>query len=246
MTELANALGSALEAAAIPAPAGDFSPPSAAATPAPAPTATHMSYKHKAIDTPYTVDISAVPSDLRMVLLQKQIASVIGNRVTTAEAATKKVNEVFEQYAAAIAADPLQSVIAKPEGEPKVTDYAGIISGAIADLYAGTAGRRVEGTGERKSREVKDPLIAQITRAVVSDVHKKNKAANPSYKWTEAAKEVGADGLAYLKGKIEEQIAAGTDRKAMEDFLENRYVKPARVMLGLDTPGKLKDAVGIL
>lgn len=220
------------------------------ASPAPVPAAADgrpFSFEIEADDKPvYTanLDLVSIPGDIREHLLKSAVRGYILNRVSTAAAKVKKDNAPFDSYDAAVANDPLQTLVAKPEGERAVVDYAGIVSGAIKALYEGTIGKRA--TGEKKAKPLKDPLITQITRAVVAEVYEKGKALDPSYKYPTAQKEVGADGLAYLQAKIAEKVAAGADAATLNAFLENRYVKPARIMLGLDTPGKLKDADGIL
>jgi len=190
------------------------------------------------------VDLAAIPLTIRKHLLKTAVRGYILNRVSTALAKAKKDNTDWDVYEAATKNDPLQAIVAQPT-EPRVSvDIAAISERAIKALYEGALGRR--GDGAKKAKVLRDPLTTQITRAVVAEVYEKGRALDPSYKYPTALKEVGADGIAYLKAKIAEKVAAGADEAVMLAFLDTRYVKPARIMLGLDTPGKLKDADGIL
>ena len=58
----------------------------------------------------------------------------------------------------------------------------------------------------------------------------------------QAKKEVGGDGIAYLKARVDTLAAAGGDRAALEKMLDEKYVKPAKVMLGL-IEGKMISAL---
>jgi hypothetical protein len=191
-----------------------------------------------------SIDLADVEAAARMRLLRTATRAYITNRISTAVAKTKKDNGAFDSYDAAVKNDPLQTAVPKPEGERAVTDYAGVIDGALKALKSGDMGTR--GTGEAKPKVLRDPLITQITRSVVAEVYEKGRAADPKYKYPTAQKEVGQDGLAYLKAKIAAKVEAGADAALLNAYLETRYIKPARIMLGLDTPGKLKDADGIL
>jgi len=195
-------------------------------------------------DKPIELDMANIPQPVRMRLLRSATKSYIINRLSTAVNKTNKTNAPFNAYAAAIQNDPLQTIVPKPEGERAVTDYAGIVDGAIKALYSGELGRR--GSGETTKKALRDPLVTQITRSVVAEVYEKGRATNPSYKYPTAQKEVGQDGLAYLRSKIAAKVAAGADAAALEKYLETRYINPAKIMLGLDTPKSLKDADGIL
>jgi hypothetical protein len=77
-------------------------------------------------------------------------------------------------------------------------------------------------------------------------VYEKGKALDPQYKYPSAQKEVGQDGLAYLRAKIDAKVAAGADKVALDKYLDTRYIKPARIQLGLDVPKSLADMDGIL
>jgi hypothetical protein len=211
---------------------------------------TLLEFEVEGYEPKVSIDLADVEAKARMRLLRTATRAYITNRVSTAVAKTKKDNGPFDTYEAAMKNDPLQTLVEKPEGERAVTDYAGVIDSALKALKSGELGNR--GTGEPKPKVLRDPLVTQITRSVVAEVYEKGRAADPKYKYPTAQKEVGQDGLAYLKTKIEAQVAAApaaeqaAKRTALENYLETRYVKPARIMLGLDTPGKLKDAEGIL
>jgi len=228
------------------APATLEATPVAAAPAADAPPASETLFVFEIddFDPEISVELANIPTPLRMRLLKNATRAYITNRISTAAAATKKANAPFDQYDAAMKNDPLQTLVAKPEGERAVTDYAGVIEGALKALYSGEIGRRGDGTS--KPKVLRDPLITQITRAVVADVYEKARAADPKYKYPTAQKEVGTDGLAYLRSKIAERVAKGEDAAALNTFLETRYIKPARIMLGLDVPKSLKDSEGIL
>lgn len=205
---------------------------------------TFMEFEVDGYDKNVELDLAQIPSEVRMRLLRTATRAYITNRISTAVAKTKNTNGAFDTYDAAVKNDPLQTAVPKPEGERAVTDYGEIIDGAIKALYSGELGKR--GTGEGKPKVLRDPLITQITRSVVAEVYEKGRAADPKYRYPTAQKEVGSDGLAYLKAKIEAKVAAGADATALNAYLETRYIKPARIMLGMDAPGKLKDAEGIL
>lgn len=202
-----------------------------------------LEFELEAYDGDIKVNVAMIPEAVRMRLLKNATKAYITNRVSTAEAATKKANGPFVQYDAAMKNDPLQTLVAMPEGARKVTDFAGTIDAAIKALYSGEIGKR---GGEKKAKVLRDPLITQITRAVVAEVYEKGRALDPQYKYPTAQKEVGQDGLAYLRAKIDAKVAAGADKVALDKYLDTRYIKPARIQLGLDVPKSLADMDGIL
>jgi hypothetical protein len=244
--KMSDVLEATPAAPAAPAAALEATPAAAPVAPAPATDTPSTLYKFEIddYDNEIAVELNNVPAPLRLRLLKTATRAYITNRISTAAAKTKKENAKFDQYDAAMKNDPLQTLVPKPEGDRAATDYAGIVDGAIKALYSGEIGRR--GDGEGKKKVLRDPLITQITRAVVADVYEKGRAADLKYKYPTAQKEVGSDGLAYLKGKIAEKVAAGGDAAALNQYLETKYIKPARIMLGLDVPKSLKDAGGIL
>lgn len=231
-------MATVLEAPAA-APAALEATPAAAERPE-----TFMEFEVDGYDKNVELDLAQIPSEVRMRLLRTATRAYITNRISTAVAKTKKDNGAFDTYEAAVKNDPLQTAVPKPEGERGVTNFGEVIDGAIKALYSGELGKR--GTGEAKPKVLRDPLITQITRSVVAEVYEKGRAADPKYRYPTAQKEVGSDGLAYLKAKIDAKVAAGGDAAALNAYLETRYIKPARIMLGMDAPGKLKDAIGIL
>lgn len=191
------------------------------------------------------INIEAIPVGTRMDLLRSAIQNYVTNRVSTAKSVVKKKNEAFDIYEAATANDPLQSLVARPDGERETLDAVAVMTTGINALYEGKFGRRA-GEG-RKSKPQRDPLITQITRAVVQEVYQKGKEADPQYKYPMAAKQVGSDGLAYLKARLAEKVAAGADPKLLNDFLETRYIKPAKAILGqTELAPRFKDMEGIL
>lgn len=199
------------------------------------------------------IDLSQVPLEARMKLLKSAARTYITNRISTVIAKTAKANGVFDQYDAAMKNDPFQTVVPKPAGERVLVPYAETIADATKALYAGEITRRGRpGSGTAKPKVVRDPLVAHITRLVVTEVYHKGLALNSKYKYPTAQKEVGVDGLQYLKDKIEEQVAAAPEaeqaqkRADLNKYLETRYIIPTRIAIGLDVPKTLKDAEGIL
>lgn len=196
-------------------------------------------------ETDISIVLGEIPADTRLDLLKKAVRDMIANRVNVANVRNNKALEPWNAYDEASKADPLQTAVPKPEGERPSVDLLAVAAKARSDLYAGELQKRGDGSG-RKAREPKDPLVAAVTKAVISELFQKKKAGNPSYKIMDAQKEVGTDGVAYLKSLIDEKVAAGADRATFEKFMEDRYMKPARIMLGIDVPKGLKDAEGLL
>lgn len=198
-------------------------------------------------DVPITMDIARIPEEVQDYLLKNAIKAYVQNRTSTAKSAASKENEPWVRYEAACAADPVQSIVPVPEKEKVVVDYGEIIKSAVKALYENSIGKR-DGTGPKKKAERKDPLIAAITRTVIQEVFEKNYALDNNYKYPMASKEVGTDGLAYLRAKMAKNVEAGlATAEQMQFVLETKYLKPARIMLGLDPlTGKAKDAPSIL
>lgn len=194
---------------------------------------------------PIVFDLRRLPDPVKLHLLKTATKNYVHNRVSTAEAKTKKANADWSLYEAAMQNDPLQSVVPKPTVERVTTDVQAIADGAINALVNDLLGRRSGGTG-KKAKEKRDPLITQITRAVVADVYKKGTAADPAYKYPTAQKEVGSDGLAYLRTKLPEWLAKGGDEAGFNKVLETRYINPAKIMLGITLPKSIADAGDIL
>jgi hypothetical protein len=202
-----------------------------------------LEFELESYDGDIKVNVALIPDAVRMRLLKNATKAYITNRVSTAEAATKKANAPFVQYDAAMKNDPLQTLVPAPEGVRKTTDVFASIDAAIKALYSGEIGKR---GGEKKAKVLRDPLITQITRAVVAEVYEKGRALDPQYKYPTAQKLVGQDGLAYLKDRIAEKVALGADEASLLKYLDTRYVKPARIQLGLDVPKSLAEMDGIL
>ena len=196
-------------------------------------------------DTVAEINLQLIPPATRTDLLRSAVQNYITNRVSTSKSVLKKKNEAFDIYDAAVKNDPLQNLVAQPTGEREKLDVIAIMTTGINALYEGKFGRRV-GDG-RKSKPQRDPLVTQITRAVVQEVYEKEKKANPQYKYPQAAKKVGGDGLVYLQNRMAERIKDGADPKQLQDYLETRYIKPARQMLGqVEAAPRFKDMEGIL
>lgn len=212
---------------------------------APAP-ALENPFNFTAGDVDVEIDLARIPSHTVQDLLRSAVQSYVANRISTAESVAKKKNGPFDQYDAAVKNDPLQTLVARPDGERTEVDRETVAFNALTALYEGKFTRR-DGSAPKKAKERKDPVIAHVTRAVINEVFQKNVALDPSYKYPLAAKEVGTDGVAYLRAKIAERVAAGADPKVMADFLENQYLKPARIMLGLEPAApRFKDVAGLI
>lgn len=194
-----------------------------------------------------TMDLAKLPDTVVDYLLKNAIKAYVQNRTSTAKSSAKDENQPWTAYEAAEAAQPGQTLVPMPEKPKVVVDYADIIRKAVKALYDDTIGKR-DGSGTKKKAERKDPLIAAITRTVIQEVFEKNYALDNNYKYPMASKEVGTDGLAYLRAKMAANVAAGVaTEEQMNYVLETKYLKPARTMLGLDPlTGKGKDAPAIL
>lgn len=203
-------------------------------------------FPSKELGVDVTMDMARIPETVVDYLLKNAVKAYVQNRTSTAKSSAAKENEPWVRYRNAMAADPNQTLVQMPEKPEVVVDYADIIRSAVRALYEGTMGRR-DGTGVKKKAERKDPLIAAITRTVIQEVFEKNYALDNSYKYPMASKEVGTDGVAYLRAKMASNIEQGlATKEQMEFVLETKYMKPARIMLGMDEPGKLKDAPSIV
>lgn len=188
-----------------------------------------------------TLDLASVPMDIRVQLLKTAAKAYVHNRVSTAQAKTAKANAEWTSYEAAMQANPLQEIVAMPTTPKAVTDFAGIVDGAINALLSGQLGKRGGGTG-KKPKELRNPIITQVTRAVVAKVYADNLKLDPAYKYPTAQKEVGSDGYEYLnRVKLPEWLAAGGTEESFNKVVDTKYTKPARLMLGLDKPKSLAD-----
>ncbi len=221
----------------------------APAAPAPATEAANpnvyiFDIAHTEPKTQISVDLSAIPAEVRMDMLKSKVREYVTNSVNQSKLRADRDNKPFDDYAKAIEADALQTVVPQPTGERKVADLTGTAAAARDRLYKGEVRKQGEGTG--RNRAPKDPIVAVITPIVVREQFDKVKLSNPSYKWADAVKEVGGDGLAYLKGRIETLVAAGGDRASLEKYLDEKYVKPAELIVGARDTKATKDAPGLL
>lgn len=191
------------------------------------------------------IALTGIPQDNRMDFLRSAVKAYVANRITTAHAKWLKSCEPWTRYEEAMKADPMQSAIAKPEGDkPAAPDYLKLAADARTALYEGNIQKKGEGTG--KARVTRDPLVQQVTQAVTRTLFEAKKNVVPGYKWMDAVKEVGNDGVVYLKAQIARKVAEGADQATLEKNMEDRFLKPARVILGIDTPKSLKDADNLL
>lgn len=242
MTEATITLEPAAPAAPIP-PVVEL-----AATPA-VPTAVEpFTFLVKDFGQNVTMDLARLPDTVVDYLLKNAIKAYVQNRTSTAKSSAKDENAPWTAYENAVAANgPDQTLVPLPEKPKVIVDYADIIKKAVKALYDDTIGKR-DGSGTKKKAERKDPLISAITRTVIQEVFEKNYALDNNYKFPMASKEVGTDGLAYLRAKMAANVAAGVATQEQMDYvLETKYLKPARIMLGLDPlTGKGKDMPDIL
>lgn len=191
-------------------------------------------------------DCATIPADTRLDLLKNAVRGYIANRVNAAQQRHQKDEAViaWNAYDEAVKADPLQTAVAKPEGErPGPADLEDAYKRAIDALTTGDIRKQ---SGEPKARTRKDPLIATVTEIVVREVFDSKKAADPKYTFLAAKKEVGTDGIAYLNAIIEAKVAQGVDRTALEKMRDTKYINPAKVMLGLTENKATKELPSIL
>lgn len=187
-----------------------------------------------------SIDRTQIPAEVRLSLLDSAIKENVRNRVNAANVRFNKLNAPWVSYDNAIAADPAQTAVAKPEGERPTIDLVSIAQKARDDLYSGN----IRATKEKGAgRKTVDPLVKTVTDVVVREVFAKEKANGMTF--VQAKAKVG-DGVAYLKARIEELVASGADRGALEKMLEDRYMKPARIILGLADNKAIKDGPSIL
>jgi hypothetical protein len=203
-----------------------------------------------------SINLAEIPQDARLELLKSAVRTTVTNRVNVAMVRNRALRAPFAAWAAyeaAMATDPLQTTVAKPDGEkptgeaPAALDPIAKAGEAIADLLKGEL-RQQSKKGEGKTRAPKDPLVAAVTQVVARAVFDSHKAAGTkisvpatgdkpastrAYMYPDAVKEVGGDGIAYLNKQIDAKVAAGADRAALEKARDARYINPAKVMLGI-------------
>lgn len=216
--------------------AGGGTPPATLGTDTPTPPAAEanpnvLTFRIPNTETDIAVDLTTVPPEVRLDFLKKGLKDYIVNSVNQTNMRAKKANEPFDAYDEAMKADPLQSAVKKPDGERTTPDLLGTAAAARERLYKGEV-RKQDGEPGGRKRETRDPLIKMVTDAVVRELHDKKKTTVQGYKFTDAVKEVGSDGVAYLNRMIDEKVAAGADRATLEKFRDERYIKPAEQMLG--------------
>ena len=200
----------------------------AAAADATAPANVHQFTIPGTENVAMAVEIDRIPAAIRMDLLQKGIEGYVRNSVNQAILKYSKAMEPWKAYETACAVDPAQTAVPKPEGERPVSDLVEVAKAARERLYTGN----VKKTGVRKAKETVDPLTSIVTQAVTRELFERKKETVSGYKWTDAVKEVGGNGIKYLNNLIEERVAAGADRAELEKFMESRYIQPAKPMLG--------------
>lgn len=225
-----------------------------AAAPAVA-AATVLSFTHPLFpaDTSYSFDCAEIPAEQRLDFLKTKTREYVANRLNSLAQRHLKDEKVaaWTAYENAQLADPLQTAIAKPDfDKPEAPDYVEAMERAFKDLRDGNT--RKHGDGTKKVRERKDPLIKLVTESVLKDVYAKKNAVDPKFTYIMAKAEVGADGLAYLNTLIEAKVAAAPEadapalRAALEKMREEKYVKPAKLMLGITENKTIKDLPSIL
>ena len=199
------------------------------------------------LDGEHTFDVQSVPAETRLDLLKGAIRAYVANRVNSTYQRHQKDTDVLAwgSYDEATKADPLQTIVSQPTNpRPAAPDLAGALAKALADLAAGNTRRM--GDGEPKARVRKDPLIALVTQSVVRDVFEARKSQDSKYTFLAAKAEVGSDGIAYLNAQIEAKVALGVDRTALEKMRDQKYVGPAKTMLGLSDTKSIRELPSIL
>ena len=111
--------------------------------------------------------------------------------------------------------------------EDDAPDFAEIATAAKTRLMEDKM-RSLEGG---KSKAKADPIEAIVKAAVLRDLFTKMQKKNPKAKWTDAVKKIGPSALEYLR------IQAGDDAEKVKAMNE-KYIKPAQKMMGLDAKGK--------
>jgi len=206
-------------------------------TPAPAPAEdpNTFSFRIPNTETDIGIKIGDIPAEVRMDFLKKGLRDYITNAVNQSNIRAKKANESHDAYDEAMKADALQTAVAKPTTDRTVADLLETAKAARERLYKGEIRKQGEGTGA--TRATVDPLTKLVTEAVVRELHAKDKAAGGKRKYTEFTAEVSqaGGGVKYLEAKIAEKVAAGGDAAVLNKFLQDRYIKPAEMMLGTKT-----------
>lgn len=193
-------------------------------------------------------DVATIPSETRLELLKNAVRGYIANRLNSGNVRYDKDPAVaaWAAYDAATKADALQTAVPQPAGErPASFDAEGAYSRAITDLMNGHVRKR-GGDGEAKPRVVKDPLVSAVTDIVVREVFNGRKATDPKFTFLAAKAEVGGDGIAYLNKMIAAKVAAGANEGDLIKVRDNKYINPAKTMLGLSTSKAMSELPSIL
>lgn len=179
-----------------------------------------------------SIDRAKVPPAARLELLDNAIRTIVNGR---AHSALMRHNKAEAEYKAACEKDPTFSGAA-----PVAPDLAAIAAQAVADLYEGKLRQR--GKGGSKERTAKDPVDAVVTQAVIRELFEKRKKENAKTKYQEVVKEVGESGIKYLEARAT-TLAAGDDKRHAEltKQIENKYLKPARMMVSQNAKGEAQD-----
>lgn len=191
-------------------------------------------------------DCARIPAAVRLDFLKDATRKYISNRLNahTQRFKNSDLVKAWDLYEAAIAADPLQSVVPKPEAtKPPAPDLEAHYADAITALTTGAIRKQ---TGEAKTRARVDPLVKLVTDTVVRELFDSKKAADSKYTYPMAKKEVGSDGIAFLNARIDAKVAAGADRALLEKMRDTKYVRPAEMMLGRNETKAVKELPSIL
>jgi hypothetical protein len=194
---------------------------------------TILTAEYPGLEGEKSFDCANIPAPVRLHFLKLGVRNYIANRLNQHNVRHNKnpLVAAWAAYEAATAADPLQSAVPKPEAPAPVLNLTGLYAEAEADLIAGNF--RAKGTGEGRKRELKDPLISTVTNIVVQEVYAMRKKADPKFTFFDARKEVGTDGIEYLKAAIDLKVEQGVDRTQLEKMMETKYITPAKLALGL-------------
>ncbi len=208
------------------------------ATETPAVDANVLVFQIPNTETQMQINIADVPGNIRMDFLKKGLRDYVANSVNQANVRLTKDLAPWTAHEEATKADPLQTAVPAPTGEKPTADLIAVATAARERLYKGEVRKQGEGTG--KSRERKDPFVKMVTDAVVRELFEKRKTEK-GFTYPMAIKEVAGDGVAYLNAKVAEKVAAGADKATLDKFMEERYLKPARMMLGQSDNKATKD-----
>ena len=192
-------------------------------------------------------DVRTAPDAVRLDFLKGAMRTYIGNRLNGVAMRHAKDEDViaWARYDEATKADALQTAVPQPTvSRPAAPDFEKAYSEAINALVTGNI--RKVGDGEGKKRTPADPLVKIVTDVVTRAVFDSGKATDPKYTFLQARKEVGGDGVAYLNKMIDAKVEGGADRVALEKMRDEKYIGPAKAMLGQTVNKKLNELPSIL